>query len=87
MAFIRQVFGVMAECPQHTFQVLTKRAERAARLAPRLRWPENVWMGVPVESPEYVWRVDYLREIHAATRSISAEPLLAPRFDRLAQSC
>jgi protein gp37 len=75
--FIRQVFDVMAECPRHTFQVLTKRAERAARLAPRLPWSSNVWMGVSVESPEYGWRIDYLRGIPAATRFISAEPLLA----------
>jgi protein gp37 len=67
----------MAECPHHTFQVLTKRAERAARLAQRLPWPRNVWMGVSVESPDYVWRIDYLRAIPATTRFISAEPLLA----------
>jgi protein gp37 len=75
--FIQQVFDVMADCPRHTFQVLTKGAERASRLAPRLPWPSNVWMGVSVESPEYAWRIDYLRHIPAATRSISAEPLLA----------
>jgi len=74
--FIQQVFGVMAECPQHTFQVLTKRAERLARVAPRLAWPANVWMGVSVESPEYLWRVDYLRKVPAAVRFVSAEPLL-----------
>lgn len=64
--FIRQVFDVMVGCPQHTFQVLTKRAERAARLAPRLCWPENVWMGVSIESPDYAWRIEYLRGIPAA---------------------
>ena len=76
--FIHRVFEVMGDCPQHTFQVLTKRAQRAARLAPRLRWPENVWMGVSVESPDYRWRLEYLRRIPAATRFVSAEPLLAP---------
>jgi protein gp37 len=75
--FIRQVFDVMSECPRHTFQVLTKRAERAARVAPRLPWPRNVWMGVSVETPQYAWRIDYLRDIPAATRFVSAEPLLA----------
>jgi len=75
-AFIRQVFSVMAECPQHTFQVLTKRAERLARLAPRLRWSPNVWMGVSVESSAFLWRVDYLRKVPAAVRFVSAEPLL-----------
>ena len=74
--FIRQVFDVMADCPRHTFQVLTKRAERLARLAPRLPWPSNVWMGVSVESTPLLWRVDYLRKVPAAVRFVSAEPLL-----------
>jgi protein gp37 len=76
--FLRQVFEVMSQCPHHTFQVLTKRAERLARLAPRLEWPSNVWMGVSVESPDYAWRIDYLRRVPAAVRFISAEPLIAP---------
>lgn len=75
-AFIRQVFDVMAGCPQHTFQVLTKRAERLARVAPRLPWPSNVWMGVSVESAAYRWRIEYLRKVPAAVRFVSAEPLL-----------
>lgn len=75
-AFIQQVFAVMAECPQHTFQILTKRAERLARLAPRLSWPSNVWIGVSVESADFLWRVDYLRKVPAAVRFVSAEPLL-----------
>ncbi len=75
-AFIQQVFSVMAECPQHTFQILTKRAERLARVAPRLTWSPNVWMGVSVESPAFLWRVDYLRTVPAAVRFVSAEPLL-----------
>lgn len=74
--FIRQVFDVMAACPQHTFQVLTKRAERLARLSPRLPWPAHVWMGVSIESDTYAWRADYLRRTPAAVRFISAEPLL-----------
>lgn len=75
--YIRQVFDVMLRCPQHTFQVLTKRAERLARMANRLVWPPNVWMGVSVESPAYSWRIDYLRKTPAAVRFVSAEPLLA----------
>jgi protein gp37 len=75
--FIERVFEVMAQCPQHTFQILTKRAERLARIAPRLRWPENVWMGVSVETPAFKWRIDCLRQVPAAVRFISAEPLLA----------
>lgn len=76
-AFIAQVFDVMQRCPQHTFQVLTKRAARLARLAPRLPWPTNVWIGVSVETPAYFWRVDFLRRVAAAVRFVSAEPLLA----------
>ena len=72
-----EVFGVMAQTPQHTYQVLTKRAERLGRLAPHLPWPPNVWMGVSVETPKYCWRIDYLRETSATVRFISAEPLLA----------
>lgn len=75
-AYIQQVFQVMVDCPQHTFQVLTKRAERLARLAPELPWPANVWMGVSIETDKFLWRADYLRRVPAAVRFISAEPLL-----------
>jgi len=74
--YLRQVFDVMAACPQHRFQVLTKRAERLARVAHRLPWPPNVWIGVSVETRDYLWRVDYLRSVPAALRFVSAEPLL-----------
>lgn len=76
--YLKLVFDVMRRTPHHTYQVLTKRAERLARLAPRLHWPDNVWMGVSVESPEYAWRIDYLRRVPCAVRFVSAEPLLAP---------
>jgi protein gp37 len=75
-SYIREVFAVMERTPQHTYQILTKRAERLARLASRLPWPTHVWMGVSVESPAYRWRIDYLRRVDAAIRFISAEPLL-----------
>ena len=55
--FIQKVFQVMRECPQHQFQVLTKRAERLAELAPHLHWAPNIWMGVSVENADYTWRV------------------------------
>lgn len=76
--FIVDVFEVMAEADQHTFQILTKRHERMAELAPRLEWPANVWMGVSIENRRFVHRADYLREVDAAVRFISAEPLLGP---------
>jgi len=81
LEFIRRVFATMERCPQHTFQVLTKRAERLEELAPMLPWPRNVWMGVSVESAEYAWRIDQLRRVPAAVRFLSVEPLLGPVDD------
>jgi protein gp37 len=77
-SYIADVFDVMARCPQHTFQVLTKRAIRLARLSRRLPWPRNVWMGVSVECADFSWRIDWLRSVPAALRFVSAEPLLGP---------
>jgi len=78
LAFIQDVFDVMAETPQHQYQVLTKRSKRLARVAGDLPWPSNVWMGVSVETQRYSFRLDHLRAVPAATRFISAEPLLGP---------
>jgi protein gp37 len=78
--FTQRVFRVMEECPRHTFQVLTKRGERLIELAPWLRWPENVWMGVSIETSDYLWRADYLRQVPAQVRFLSLEPLLAPLY-------
>ncbi len=80
--FVAAVFEVMREASQHTFQVLTKRHERLAQLAPELPWPDNVWMGVTIENRRFVHRADYLRQVPAAVRFLSAEPLLGP-LDRL----
>lgn len=74
--FIHQVFQVMAETPQHTYQVLTKRSKRLSRLSAQIKWPQNVWIGVSVESQSYAFRVNHLRDIPAAIRFVSAEPLL-----------
>lgn len=76
--FIQRVFEIMGEAHWHTFQILTKRAERLAELAPRLPWPENVWQGVSVESERYLSRIDHLRGVNAAVRFLSLEPLLGP---------
>jgi protein gp37 len=76
--YIRRVFEVMAEAHWHTFQVLTKRSERLAELAPRLRIPENVWAGVSVENQRWTSRIDDLRRVPAAVRFLSCEPLLGP---------
>lgn len=82
VTYIKEVFGVMASCEQHVFQILTKRAERLAEVAPVLEWPPNVWMGTSIENNRWVHRADRLREVSAAIRFISAEPLLGP-VDRL----
>jgi len=76
--FIRRVFRVMEETPRHTYQILTKRAERLRELSVRLNWPANVWMGVSVESQKYWKRVDELRLTGAHVRFLSLEPLLGP---------
>ena len=74
--FIQQVFKVMSETPQHTYQILTKRSQRLQKLASAIDWPPNVWMGVSVENLRYSFRVDHLRSVDSAVRFVSAEPLL-----------
>jgi protein gp37 len=76
--FIQQVFSVMRRASWHTFQVLTKRSERLLELSPQIEWPENVWMGVSVETQDYAFRIDHLRQTGARTRFLSLEPLLGP---------
>jgi protein gp37 len=76
LAFIEQVFETMQACPQHVFQILTKRSERMRKLAPQLQWPPNVWMGVSVEDSAALARVDHLRDVPAAVRFLSCEPLI-----------
>lgn len=76
--FIQATFATMVACPQHTFQILTKRADRLGQVASDLPWPTNVWMGVSVESSRVLARVDHLRTIPAAVRFLSCEPLIGP---------
>lgn len=76
--FIRRVFDVMENTPRHTYQLLTKRPRRVARLAESLPWPKNIWLGVSIENDSVAWRADQLRLVPAAVRFISAEPLLSP---------
>jgi len=78
LGFITDVFDVMRSTPQHRYQVLTKRSRRLAQFADRLDWPANLWMGVSVESQRYAFRADHLREVPAAVRFLSIEPLLGP---------
>ena len=78
LEFIQRVFRTMRECPQHTFQVLTKRSERLLELGGELEWPENVWMGVSVEDSRVVSRVLDLQKVPARVRFLSCEPLIGP---------
>jgi len=78
LAFIQRVVRTMERASWHTFQILTKRSERLAELAPDLNWPPNVWMGVSIETAKYLWRADHLRNVPAAVRFLSLEPLLGP---------
>jgi len=80
-SFIKRVFATMKECPQHTFQILTKRSKRLAKIAPNLEWPANVWMGVSVEDGRVLDRIDDLRAVPAAIRFLSCEPLIGPCED------
>lgn len=78
ITFVRRVFDVVRETPQHTYQVLTKRSVRLRRLSTSLNWPPNLWMGVSVEHARQLSRIDDLRTVDAAVRFVSAEPLLGP---------
>ena len=78
LAFIRDVFKVMNENPQHVFQVLTKRAERLLEIHKELRWTHNIWMGVSVENQKAVNRIDCLRGTNAKVKFLSCEPLIGP---------
>lgn len=75
--FLSQVFDVIKKTPQHTYQILTKRAERLPQYFKDWACPENVWLGVSVEDKQYgVPRIDYLRQVSARVRFLSMEPLL-----------
>jgi protein gp37 len=74
--FIQRVFETMVRCPEHNFQVLTKRSRRLRELACRLPWPSNVWIGVSIEDASVIYRIHDLCAVPAATRFLSCEPLL-----------
>lgn len=79
--FIQDVFTVMNENRQHTFQILTKRSERLCELASLFNWSENIWIGVTIENNDYVSRADDLRLVDAFVKFLSLEPLLGPLPD------
>lgn len=76
LSYIKQVFEVMNKCPQHQFQVLTKRAERLEQISHELKWTKNIWMGVSVEDERVIHRIDHLRNTGAIIKFLSIEPLI-----------
>jgi protein gp37 len=76
--FIGAVFETIKRADWHVFQILTKRSERLRALSGQLSWPRNLWMGVSVESRDYVHRVRDLQRVPAHVRFLSMEPLLGP---------
>jgi protein gp37 len=81
--FISKIFDVMYRASHHRFQILTKRSGRLKQLSSKLTWPENVWMGVTVENSDCTFRIEHLKQINAAIKFISFEPLLGkiPNID------
>jgi protein gp37 len=78
---VRRVFDAVGRAHWYRFQLLTKRSERLVELAPQLNWPANVWMGVSVERDEFRDRIYCLRQVPAAVRFLSLEPLMRPSPD------
>lgn len=78
LSYIKEVFQIMNNTPRHTYQVLTKRADRLLEVQAELNWTENIWMGVSVEDTSVTDRIDYLRETDAHIKFLSLEPLLGP---------
>lgn len=74
--FIKKVFKVMNDNPQHVFQVLTKRAERLFTLHKQLKWTHNIWMGVSVENEKVKGRIEFLSKTNAKVKFLSCEPLI-----------
>lgn len=74
--YIQRVFKIMNKANWHTYQILTKRAERLYTDSPQLDWSPHIWQGVSVENQRYVDRIDFLRKTKAHVKFLSCEPLL-----------
>jgi protein gp37 len=75
--YLERVFATIEKAHWHTFQILTKRAERLASFFRERPVPGNAWLGVSVEDRKYgVPRIDLLRQVSARIRFLSVEPLL-----------
>jgi len=76
--FIEDVFSIMNKARQHCYQLLTKRSGRLERIASKLNWTSNIWMGVTVEHEKYRNRIEHLCATPAMVKFLSLEPLLSP---------
>ncbi|MCC8960343.1 DUF5131 family protein [Bradyrhizobium sp. Pear77] len=76
--FIDLVWNVMKETPRHTYQILTKRPERMSQVLSQRPFEilSNVWLGTSVEDSRVLYRLDAIREVPAAVRFVSLEPLI-----------
>lgn len=75
---ILKIFEVMNKARHHIFQVLTKREDRLLELSKKIKWTDNIWIGVTVESDKYFKRIEVLRKIDSKIKFLSCEPLLGP---------
>jgi protein gp37 len=76
--YIKKIFKVMNDNPHHIFQILTKRGDILEKCNPKLIWTPNIWMGVTVESKDYIERINQLKKTNAVVKFLSCEPLLSP---------
>ena len=74
--FLKRIFNVMNECPQHTFQILTKRSENMLKLSKELKLTDNIWLGVTVENNASLYRISDLLKTNSKIKFVSFEPLL-----------
>jgi protein gp37 len=81
LEFIQRVYATMQDCPQHTFQILTKRNARLRQLAGQIAWAPNIWIGISVEDARVQHRIEDLHVVPAAVRFLSCEPLIGPLDD------
>ena len=81
LEYVQKVFKVMNECPQHIFQVLTKRTDMLNEIHSGLKWTDNIWMGVTVEEKEYDSRIQILNEVNSSVKFLSIEPMIGPTPD------
>ena len=75
--YLDKIFDVIKNTPHHTYQILTKRADRMFQYLSNRELPKNIWLGVTVENyKEGFPRIDKLRQLKATVLFLSVEPLL-----------